>query len=374
LRESEYCRAPLVFGLWRAVILMPVRARHWSDEELRAALLHEFGHVHRRDCLTRLLIDVACAIYWVNPLVWIAARQMRIAQEQACDDIVLSAGVSPTDYASQMVEIVRSLGSERFSSRRALAMAQPSTLETRIRAIIDAGCDRRPLSRPALAGGTLALLAALALCGAARLRGADGVGPNAPQAPTDTKGSANVGEAPPTGGAQSKNGGTSDQAAGKQTTPGAAARPIARNPEENQIVATVNDRQITALDVTRAVSRASDRSSAEARKAALEKVIDDALLVQYFRTMHYGSPARFADERVQTIVKEEFKGDEAKFEAVLAEQGFTPEAFKRIEEEKIINQLLRRLFSKDVTGPDEKKKAIAAWLAALRAKATITYH
>jgi beta-lactamase regulating signal transducer with metallopeptidase domain len=173
LRESESCRAPLVFGMRRPVILLPAEARDWTHARLSAVLLHEFGHVRGHDCLTRLLMDFACALYWINPLIWIASRKLRIAQEQACDDLVLSAGVSATDYASQILELVRSLASDRFAARHALAMAQQSTLETRVLAILDARRDRRPLTRFALAGGWLAIPAALALCGAAQLRGAD---------------------------------------------------------------------------------------------------------------------------------------------------------------------------------------------------------
>ena len=173
MRVSEECRVPLAFGVRRPLVLLPMQALTWSDARLMAALRHELGHLRRGDCLTRLLADLLCAVYWVNPLIWLAARSLRVTQEQACDDLVLCSGADAADYASQLVDVVRSLGADRIATKYALAMAQPSTLETRVRSIVDETCDRRPLSRPVAAGGVGAVMVFLALCGAAQLSAAE---------------------------------------------------------------------------------------------------------------------------------------------------------------------------------------------------------
>jgi beta-lactamase regulating signal transducer with metallopeptidase domain len=173
VRESHTCRVPLAFGVWRPTVLLPVEVTGWSDGRLSAALQHEFGHIRRRDCLTRWFADLACAFYWMNPLVWVGARSLRLAQEQACDDLVLNAGTRPGDYATQLVDVVRSLQGDRFTARHALAMAQPSTLETRVRAIVDEARDRRPRDARATAAGCLSVALTLAICLAAQVRGAD---------------------------------------------------------------------------------------------------------------------------------------------------------------------------------------------------------
>ena len=46
----------------------------------------------RRDCLTHVIAQLACALYWFNPLAWIAARHVRTERERACDDLVLACG------------------------------------------------------------------------------------------------------------------------------------------------------------------------------------------------------------------------------------------------------------------------------------------
>src|SRR5258706_5477317 len=57
---------PIVWGIVRCRLLLPVAARDWSGEQLRSVLLHELAHVKRRDMLAQLLAQVACALHWFN--------------------------------------------------------------------------------------------------------------------------------------------------------------------------------------------------------------------------------------------------------------------------------------------------------------------
>ena len=51
------------------------------------------------------IAQLACAVYWFNPLVWFAAHQLRLERERACDDFVLVSGTSGADYATDLLEI-----------------------------------------------------------------------------------------------------------------------------------------------------------------------------------------------------------------------------------------------------------------------------
>ncbi|MGO9199718.1 MAG: M56 family metallopeptidase [Limisphaerales bacterium] len=141
LLQSANGLMPVTWGCWRPVILLPAQADEWPIERRRAVLLHELAHVKRWDCLTQMMARVACAVYWFNPLVWVAARRMCVERERACDDVVLNGGCKASTYAAHLVEIARSF--RRVPQAAAIAMARSSRLGGRIAAIVDASRARR---------------------------------------------------------------------------------------------------------------------------------------------------------------------------------------------------------------------------------------
>ena len=141
---------PMAWGILRSSVLVPADADSWPAHRVRVVLLHELAHVKRRDCLTHLVAQLACAAYWFNPLVWMAARRLRTERERACDDLVLASGTRGSDYADQLLDIARVMQAGRFPAVFAgasLAMAQRSQLEGRLMAILDPSVPRRGLSR-----------------------------------------------------------------------------------------------------------------------------------------------------------------------------------------------------------------------------------
>src|SRR5262249_919612 len=91
------------------------------------------------------------------------------AQELAADDLVLRAGTPADEYATQLVDAARAIATHGLFVRQAVAMACPSTLEDRVRAIVDGQRDRRPLSRLAAACGSLIIALVLGLSTGAEL-------------------------------------------------------------------------------------------------------------------------------------------------------------------------------------------------------------
>lgn len=155
-------RAPITWGIRRPIILLPASYALETNVRCRAALLHELAHVRRRDWAWLVLTQSLCALYWCVPFVWIAARRLSHETELACDDCVLSAGFSAPDYASQILEVVRTMQSEnKRLPLSAMPMARLPLAEARIRAILDTTRQRQAASRSVLA--LAALLPALCL-------------------------------------------------------------------------------------------------------------------------------------------------------------------------------------------------------------------
>lgn len=135
--------SPLATGAFCDAILLPRTAAAWSDDRRRAVLLHELAHIRRRDCRVQMVVQVACALYWFNPLVWKAAARLRSERERACDDEVLRLGTPASSYAQHLLDLARQLQPARRPSA-ALAMARPSELEGRLLAVLAVGRARVP--------------------------------------------------------------------------------------------------------------------------------------------------------------------------------------------------------------------------------------
>ncbi len=75
------------------------------DDQLDTLLLHELAHLRRRDHWVRGLEFLAMGLYWWNPVVWWARRELREAEEQCCDAWVVSVlSGSRRAYAEALVE------------------------------------------------------------------------------------------------------------------------------------------------------------------------------------------------------------------------------------------------------------------------------
>ena len=153
--SSSHTSVPMTWGWLRPVVLVPDAGAVWSAARKRVVLLHELNHVKRHDCASQLVAHVACAVYWFNPLVWLAARALRVERERACDEAVVADGTQASSYADHLLEIARGHQGARWSLVTAVAMARRSQLEGRLLSILDAGQRRRPSRRTALALGTV---------------------------------------------------------------------------------------------------------------------------------------------------------------------------------------------------------------------------
>ncbi len=162
LRRSQEEVVPMVWGWVRPTILLPASAETWTPERKRVVLLHELAHVKRADGLLQWLAHLACALYWCDPLVWLAAHRLRRERERACDDLVLAAGLKPSDYASHLVELARTLRPPGLTLVAMVPMARRAGLTPRVRDLLEADRSRARVTRRGATVSALALLALLA--------------------------------------------------------------------------------------------------------------------------------------------------------------------------------------------------------------------
>ncbi len=165
VRVHESIPGPMTYGILRPVIMLPLDATAWSEEELCRAMIHELEHVRRGDWLSQYMARIVRALYWFHPLVWIAWRRLSLEAERACDDAVLRRSEA-TAYANQLVLLAERLASS--ATPPLLAMAACRDLSTRVRAVLD-GAQARGRAG-ALPVATAIVAAALFIAAVAPLR------------------------------------------------------------------------------------------------------------------------------------------------------------------------------------------------------------
>jgi beta-lactamase regulating signal transducer with metallopeptidase domain len=150
VRLSSDVDVPLVSGVRRPVIVLPVSAVEWPADDRCLVLLHECAHIVRRDLLSRTAGLVACAVHWYNPLVWLLAARADGEAEQSADDFVLHSGVRPSEYASLLMSFAEQL---RWRPRvgPVLMLARRGTLAPRVHAVLAVSAPRPMVSARARA-------------------------------------------------------------------------------------------------------------------------------------------------------------------------------------------------------------------------------
>jgi beta-lactamase regulating signal transducer with metallopeptidase domain len=149
--SSDEVSMPMCWGLFRPVVILPAISERWPSDRKSAVMLHEIAHATRCDYLSLVVAEVARAIYWPNPLVWLAASRAATEREHACDDEALNVGMRSDVYAGHVLDVV-SAQAGGYSMHGAIAMAGRSNFTTRMRKILAKGLSRRPVSK----GGLLA--------------------------------------------------------------------------------------------------------------------------------------------------------------------------------------------------------------------------
>jgi beta-lactamase regulating signal transducer with metallopeptidase domain len=149
--ESDHLKVPFVCGLLRSRLITPPGAKEWSSERMEAVLLHELAHIKRMDILVQFFAQIACCMYWMNPLTWIMERRLFIERERACDDMVITRDIKASNYAGHLMEVMEEIGSTRSQAWVVSAIAEGTDFKDRIISVLDPVARRTAPKRSHLA-------------------------------------------------------------------------------------------------------------------------------------------------------------------------------------------------------------------------------
>ncbi len=164
LVESPAVGSPLLLGLFRPVIVLPVGLT--DPARLRDILSHELTHARRYDLLVKWFAALAASIHWFNPLLILVRREIGRACELACDEAVVKALDAPA--RKHYGETLLLLAAEAPMGALPLAVTlceEKKTLQERLMSIVK-------VQKPTPAALLLTLVLVLALGGCSLFTGA----------------------------------------------------------------------------------------------------------------------------------------------------------------------------------------------------------
>ena len=135
IRYTSKLTSPVITGLLNPVLLLPRNSTTWNSDTLRMVILHELGHLQRRDLWTNMAANIACTLHWFNPLVWILRKRLMNECEYACDAHIIAHGADPKRYIHALCDVAESCQqtpSPSLTPTTALAMANTASLKERV--------------------------------------------------------------------------------------------------------------------------------------------------------------------------------------------------------------------------------------------------
>lgn len=144
---SPIINSPFVFGLFKLVILFPIRAvTHLSDKEIEAILIHELAHILRHDYLVNLFQVFMESLFFYHPAIWWLSAKIRIQREIICDEIASEYIHEKRFYIDTLVK----LEEYRHSSSRLMIAAKNDNnqLLFRIKYLLNKKNSKRTIVNP----------------------------------------------------------------------------------------------------------------------------------------------------------------------------------------------------------------------------------
>ena len=161
LKTGEDVTSPLSYGLRQPTVLVPRIFATWPAEVREEVLLHELSHIKRYDWPTLIFTRLVASLLWLNPLVWLASKQLHDEAEQACDCAIIRADQDRVRYAENLLNIAKTHRATQSTTILAQPMYDGGELTMRIKNILEGklgrNFSRRTLSALLLCIGVIAV-------------------------------------------------------------------------------------------------------------------------------------------------------------------------------------------------------------------------
>lgn len=96
--KSEKVKSPFSFFNW---VFLP---KNLSDpEEIESIIIHESIHASQLHSADNLLFELATALMWFNPLIWMSRKSIRLVHEYLADEGTLKAGIEKIWYQALLL-------------------------------------------------------------------------------------------------------------------------------------------------------------------------------------------------------------------------------------------------------------------------------
>ncbi len=151
--STVFLSSPVIAGFFRPCIYLPVHLiSSCSSKDIRYMLLHELQHYKHKDALANYFMNAVGVVYWFNPFVWLALREMKNDREIACDASVLNMLKEETyeDYGNTLINFAERVslnpfpfaagigGSMTQMKKRVISIAcyQPASFRKNLRSVL----------------------------------------------------------------------------------------------------------------------------------------------------------------------------------------------------------------------------------------------
>ena len=162
--STAFLKSPIIVGLLKPCIYLPIHLiSDYDESDMRYMLLHELQHYKHKDAVASYLMNLAGVIYWFNPLVWYALKEMRNDREVACDTSVLKMLEEDAyeDYGNTLINFAEKVSLTPFPFAAGLG----GNMKQMKRRIINIASYEKPTFMKRIKGMTAFMLTAVLLLG-----------------------------------------------------------------------------------------------------------------------------------------------------------------------------------------------------------------